>query len=251
MDEIWRPVVGFEGVYEVSDHGRIKRVMGGRGAVAGKILSLNRLNKKGYPTVWLHKFIDGVQVKKFMATHHVVAAAFLSPRPTPQHQINHKDGVKANNHVDNLEWVTNQENMDHSWRMGLRSYAGENNHTAKLTEREVYEIISLKGVITQRGIARRYSIGLNMIKAIHAGRSWKHITAQPTIAEHLLTVALNTMNPSKGESIGTSKLTESEVREIKLAPVSCTNPQLAKKYNVSVDTIFKIRSGRAWKHVTV
>jgi hypothetical protein len=118
MNEIWRPVVGFEGVYEVSDHGRVKRIMGGRGAVTGKILSLNRLNKKGYATVWLHKFINGVQVKKFMTTHHVVAAAFLPPQPTPDHQVNHKDGVKTNNCADNLEWVTNQENMDHSWRMG-------------------------------------------------------------------------------------------------------------------------------------
>jgi hypothetical protein len=251
MNEIWRPVVGFEGVYEVSDHGRVKRIMGGRGAVTGKILSLNRLNKKGYATVWLHKFINGVQVKKFMTTHHVVAAAFLPPQPTPDHQVNHKDGVKTNNCADNLEWVTNQENMDHSWRMGLRSYIGENNHTAKLTEDDVKRIIELKGIVKQREIAQEYGVAIGAIKAIHEGVTWKHITRQPDVANQLKTAVIHTFGGPKGEANKNAKLTEQQVIEIKRLLPTHQNKTIAQMYGVSRDTIYHIRIGRLWKHVQV
>ncbi len=251
MNEIWRPVVGFEGHYAVSNLGRVKRIMGGRGATVGRMLSDKRLNKKGYPTVYLHKYVDGIQTKKPMTVHHVVAAAFLPPQPTPDHQVNHKDGVKTNNCADNLEWVTNQENMDHSWRMGLRSYIGENNHTAKLTEDDVKRIIELKGIVKQREIAQEYGVAIGAIKLIHEGKAWKHITRQSDVAHKLKTAEIKTLGQAKGERNANAKLTEQEVVEIKRLFPTHQNMAIAQMYGVSRDTIYHIRIGRLWKHVQV
>lgn len=238
-------------MYEVSSFGKVKRVLGGRGAVPGRILSLNRINKKGYRTVLLHKSDGGVQVKKSTTVHQVVAHAFLPPQPTPIHQVNHKDGVKTNNFVDNLEWTTNQENMDHSWRVGLRNYSGENSHTAKLTESDVMEIIELKGVVKQRELAVRYGVNLSCIKCIHACRTWKHITAQEEILNKLKTAKINTYGGPRGENSGNAKLTEKEVIEIKRLFPTHRNKDIATMYGVSRDTIYCIRTGKLWKHVMI
>lgn len=251
MNETWKPVVGFENVYEVSDQGRVKRVKAGRGAVVGRILSMTRVNKKGYPTVFLHKHEDGVQTRKAFTTHLVVASAFLHPKPSEKHQINHKDGVKTNNALDNLEWVTNDENMAHSWDNGLRHYFGENNHTAKLTESDVYEIIRLKGQVRQRDIALRYGIGLNQIKAIHRGISWKHITNLPDVAESLRNVEFHTIGALNGEKNSNAKLTTQQVKEIKSLFGIYTTRELSNLYNISIDTIGRIRRGELWNSVTI
>jgi len=249
INEVWKPVFGFEGVYEVSNQGRIKRIKAGRGAVAGKILSLNRINKKGYPTVYLHKDENGIRTKKPFATHIVVAAAFLSPKPSPLHQVNHKDGVKTNNASDNLEWVTNNENMAHSWAIGLRHNIGENSHTAKLTEQQVREIINLKGKVSQSKIAALYSIHLNHVKSIHNGKTWKHITHQPDVKEKLAS-ALPCANIIRiGTANNNAKLDESKVSEIKkLLPVK-GNREISRIYGVDPGCIALIRHGKTWKHV--
>jgi len=251
MNEVWNPVVGFENVYEVSDHGRVKRVRAGRGAVAGKILSMTRINKKGYPTVFLHKCENGIQTRKAFTTHLVVAAAFLPPKPSVEHQINHKDGVKTNNSPSNLEWVTNDENIAHSWANGLRHYIGENNHTSKLTESDVYEIIRLKGQVRQRDIAVRFNVGLSQIKAIHRGISWKHITNLPDVAESLRNVEFHTIGGPKGEKSSNAKLTNQQVREIKSLFGTHTTRELSNLYNISVDTICLIRRGKRWNSVKI
>lgn len=246
--EIWKPVVGFEDVYEVSSYGCVKRIKAGRGAVAGKILSLNRINKKGYPTVYLHKEENGVLIRKAVTTHIVVASAFLPAKPTPLHQINHKDGIKTNNTPNNLEWVTNDENMAHSWAMGLRHYIGENNHTAKLTEEQVREIIDLKGKISQRKISAQYNICLNHVKTIHAGKTWKHITQQPDI-KFKLDSAKPCDTPIRwGEDSPRSKLTESQVREIRGLFPTHSNREISKLYGVCIDCIYHIRIGKTWSH---
>ena len=114
-EEEWRPVVGFEGYYEVSNLGRVKTVarrMSNRG-VPEKIRSQTEL--KGYHCVGLIK--DGTH--KTVKVHRIVAEAFIGSPPTPQHQVNHIDGDKGNNIVSNLEWATPQENTLHAHRTGL------------------------------------------------------------------------------------------------------------------------------------
>lgn len=121
--EQWRAAVGFEGVYEVSDYGRVRRVGKahrsgagrGGGARIGRVLR-DQHGGNDYRVVFL--WVGGRQYGRLV--HVLVADAFLDPRPSPKHEVNHIDGVKAHNHVHNLEWVTRSENNRHAWRLGLR-----------------------------------------------------------------------------------------------------------------------------------
>ena len=98
--EVWKDVDGFEGVYQISNLGRLKSF---RDKTDGKILS--NKNKKGdYFSVILRK---GDKVKS-TRIHRLVAEAFI-PNPDNLHQVHHKDGNKQNNCVDNLEWVSERE----------------------------------------------------------------------------------------------------------------------------------------------
>ena len=118
-EENWRPVIGYEGAYEVSDLGRIKSLNAyGRGIV--KVLKQKESNR-GYLTVDLFK--DGKYTK--LGVHRIVCSAFVRP-PKGNEQVNHIDGDKKNNLPSNLEWCTPSENIKHAYRTGLKEKSREN-----------------------------------------------------------------------------------------------------------------------------
>lgn len=102
MKEKWRPVVGYEGRYEVSNLGRIRRV---------KIITPSK-KKHGYMQVSL---VDESGVRKSLRLHRIVAEAFL-PNPDGKPQVNHRDENPENNRADNLEWATAEENTNYGSR---------------------------------------------------------------------------------------------------------------------------------------
>jgi hypothetical protein len=108
--EVWKPVVGFEGLYEVSNLGRVKSLK--RTTTSGRELvqSLNR----GYKYVVLSK--NGKQYNA--KVHRLVAESYI-PNPEGKKEVNHIDGNKANNAVENLEWATASENSRHAMQSGL------------------------------------------------------------------------------------------------------------------------------------
>ena len=107
-DEIWLDIEGYEGRYLVSNFGRVKSL------ITNKILNQYK-DRYGYLRVILS--LNGKQ--KIYLVHRLVAKAFI-PNPENKLEVNHKDGNKENNHVDNLEWVTSKENVKHAYKMGLR-----------------------------------------------------------------------------------------------------------------------------------
>lgn len=112
MEEIWKDIKGYEGLYQISNLGRVKSL--GNGESKNHAYSKERILKpgkdeKGYFRVCLCK--DGKHTTK--KVHRLAAQAFL-PNPFNLPQINHKDEVKSNNSVDNLEWCDNQYNCDYS-----------------------------------------------------------------------------------------------------------------------------------------
>ena len=132
MNEIWKDVVEWEGLYEVSNFGRVRSVdrylghpTSSKGAFRkGKILSPK---SKRYADIHLWRN------SKYISTHvhRLVAIAFID-NPENKPEVNHKDGNKLNNHISNLEWATHEENMKHAIETGLLPpQDGVNNYNYK------------------------------------------------------------------------------------------------------------------------
>lgn len=130
MEEVWRWIKGYENMYQISNFGKVRSVdrfvycevsPNKLQHVAGKTLKI-KTDKKGYSVVYLSK--DGKQ--KVGKIHRLVAQMFI-PNPNNLPQVNHKDGCKSNNHVDNLEWCTNSYNQKHAWASGLQPSYEESN----------------------------------------------------------------------------------------------------------------------------
>lgn len=102
--ERWLPVVGWEGLYEVSDHGRVKRVLAAFGTRPGKLLRPGLC--RGYPIVGLCR--EGRATSR--TVHQLVAEAFIGPRGQGM-EVDHADGDRSNNNVANLEYVSGLENI--------------------------------------------------------------------------------------------------------------------------------------------
>lgn len=109
--EEWRPVVGYEALYSVSSYGRIRRDAPGPRTYPGKILKVQH-NGRGY----LHVQLSKNNRQRHIPVHRLVAAAFLGPANGLQ--VNHMDLNKSNNRLDNLEYVTHSENMQHAFDHG-------------------------------------------------------------------------------------------------------------------------------------
>lgn len=119
--EIWKDIIGYEGLYQVSSLSRVKRVqrevyhpLNGT-YIRKELMKQPYINKKGYCIVGLSN--NGVKVN--MKLHRIVASAFI-PNPNNYPQINHKNGNKSDNRVVNLEWCTGKHNIQHAVKNGLK-----------------------------------------------------------------------------------------------------------------------------------
>jgi len=164
LPEEWRPVVGYEGWYEVSNLGSVRRIKVSRGAHRRCVLQ-TALASTGYPQVHLYR--DGRFTRRYI--HRLVAEIFLEPCP-PRHQVNHRNGVKADNRAVNLEWVTSSGNQRHAYALGLKTSAG----TAKLTFAEVKIIRSKRGMMTERALGQEFGVTSSAIGKILRRRNWKY-----------------------------------------------------------------------------
>lgn len=181
--EIWKDVKGFEGLYQVSNLGRVRSLprmkphSSGNGSFLkqGKILSVRPGTAfNGYTNVSFSP-INSKQISLFL--HRVIAQAFI-PNTENKPFINHKNGIKTDNRIDNLEWVTRSENAKHAVRTGLQKVRlGANHPTSKLSESEVLSIrlrYSL-GESSWRIFKSLGNMSYTNIKDIIFKRTWKHI----------------------------------------------------------------------------
>jgi hypothetical protein len=124
--EIWKPIKNYEGVYEISNLGRVKRLetlvknRGGYRLVKERILKIPYSPNLRYYSI----FLSNGKVKQHYI-HRLLAIAFI-PNPLNKEQVNHKDGNKLNNSLSNLEWVTKSENQIHAIQNGLINLFGRN-----------------------------------------------------------------------------------------------------------------------------
>ena len=189
MRERWKPIVGYDGKYEVSNLGRIRGPgygTKGRHVLPRHIMKLQPFNRWGHSEMYYAVGLCGLDHKTRLRTvHSLVAEAFISPRP-PGNVINHIDCNGTNNCVSNLEWVTPAENAQHCVRMGRHAtMRGERNGMSKLTAKQVKEIIKLlgpirpnwqRGMVSQSVLARRFGVTPSAIYYVYRRQVWKHVT---------------------------------------------------------------------------
>lgn len=179
MNETWKDIKGYEGLYQVSKSGKIKTLPR---EVRNTEKSFRKLGEKihipcdngnGYKYVTLssNRKVNHVYI------HRAVAEAFLC-NCFELPEVNHIDGDKSNNHIDNLEWCTRGENMKHAHKSGLTfSHKGEDSYNAKLTEEKVLKVRELfaTGKYMQITLADMFGISRGYIHAIVHRTKWKHI----------------------------------------------------------------------------
>lgn len=127
MEEIWKDIEGYEGLYQISNLGRVKSLGRVIDTISGK-RSIRSSIMKPHGSPYHFVYLREKGVSKYHAVHRLVAKAFI-PNIEDKPQVNHIDGNKTNNIVGNLEWVTRSENMLHAYKTGLeKPRAGCNNY---------------------------------------------------------------------------------------------------------------------------
>lgn len=180
--EIWKPVVGYEGIYEVSSLGRIRslpRIVKSRSPngrlMKGKIRKPN-FRSHGYIQFNLYD----KENKNFAARnlHRIIAMAFI-PNPENKPEVNHIDANPSNNSLSNLEWVTHKENIVHAVKIGLlRDQKGQKNNMVVLSDDDVIKIKTmLKNGLTYYKIHENFfsHVSIGTIRAIKENRTWTHV----------------------------------------------------------------------------
>ena len=133
------------------------------------------LDKDGYEKVRLIS-LDG---RHTYSVHRLILESFNPIEDMEILQVNHIDGNKQNNRLNNLEWTTSKENIQHACKNGLRhNQTGENNNATKLTEESVKLIVELllEKKLTQKEIGKQFGVSEDVIGVIKNKRNWKHLT---------------------------------------------------------------------------
>lgn len=176
IKEIWKDVIGYNGKYQVSNLGRVKSITRvitspNRSSLYKLGRILRPINHHGYKCVFLAN--SGNQKRNTI--HRLVVSSFL-PNPNGLKEVNHKNGIKGDNRLDNLEWCTRSENMLHAFKVCGRVNAGlkgDKNPAAKLTPENVRDIRRMKlSGIAAKEIAEKFNLNKGYVFAIIARDSW-------------------------------------------------------------------------------
>lgn len=166
-----KPVLGFEGLYTVDRFGNVYSLPRyGTGKFKRKMTWAPRPNGYYFVTLSMNN------IQKRASVHRVVALAFLGEPDDSSKQVNHKNGDKSDNRVENLEWVTTSANQQHALANGMAP-KGERSYRAIITEEQAkYVISSYAEGIKQVDIAKKLGVSKHLVNFIIRGRSWKHLS---------------------------------------------------------------------------
>jgi len=128
MIEQWKDIVGYEGLYQVSNTGLVRSL--GNGKSYNKSHRMPRVLKQNLNLKYCYIMLCKDSKYKCIRVHRLVALAFI-PNPENKSEVNHIDGNKRNNNVENLEWSTSKENHAHAKQNGLSHHEGDNNKRSK------------------------------------------------------------------------------------------------------------------------
>ena len=224
--EVWEDIEGYS--YQVSSKGRVRSLdrwisyTTSRGKIATRfhrgVILKQSIGTSGYPTTHLHCSEKG---RRTVMVHRLVALYHL-PKEEGKEFVNHKDGDKTNNSVENLEWVTKSENTLHALDTGLLRKRGKDSNFAKLTEQQVVEILALRKYGSRKYFAKdlapKYGISEEYFRQLAwLGNRWEELREGLT-DEYLLEVfqeLTKTIEPSKRVvKPHKHRFTEEEIQDI-------------------------------------
>lgn len=217
MQETWK--VFKNTVYSVSDLGNVYNNDTGR--------VLKPFENNGYLAVDL--FHDTTRQR--VLVHRMVAIAFID-KPVDKDFVNHIDGNRHNNVLENLEWVTPSENSVHAVMTGL-SPIGEAKTLAKLTNADILEIQAAFEIgVKDFELADKYGVTSGVISSIRLGKTWKHVSGKVFVPSG--------PNPVK-------KLSAEDIPIIRKMFVDhFSDAEIGRRFNVARGTINQIRQGKTW-----
>ena len=164
MNEIWRPVVGWESLYEVSSLGNVRSIR------SSKLLRLSR-RSDGYMTVGLHR--GGNQQTGYV--HRLVCEAFHGLPPTETHHAAHDNGVRDDNRPENILWKTPAANLADKVRHGTHSY-GATHGCSQIEETDVLRVFEMRAAgYTLKAIAAQVGIHFSHVSEILNRHAWRHV----------------------------------------------------------------------------
>lgn len=174
--ENWKDIPGYENCYQASTAGHIKslsrKVNSGNGArriIPDRIIKVQK-NHEGYRVV---KFSTGNE-PKYLRVCRLVALTHI-PNPYNLPVVNHLNGIKDDDRVENLEWTSVSGNNKHAFQIGLSDIHGENHPGCKLSNKDVELIKSMKGKMKQGLIAKQFNVSESTVSMILKGKRWQHL----------------------------------------------------------------------------
>lgn len=209
----------FDGRYQISNLGKIISLRGKK----EKNMKIRVRKRNPYPVITFH--INGKIIVKQM--HILMATAFI-PNPENKPQVNHKNGIKTDYSLSNLEWVTVSENAIHAFATGLRKpKLGEEQAHSKLKTDQVISIFNSS--LSPYRLSKIYKVSIISISDIKTGRCWSHITGKVFSKKY-------------------NQISKEDVMDIFKSPLK--QHQLAAKYNVNQSAISEIKTGKTYSYIT-
>ena len=180
MKEEWKDIIGYEGLYQVSNLGRVKSINrvvyyndGRKFNYSSKILKVN-INKRNYNNNIVHLYKNGI--RKAIPVHRLVATSFIVNNDNLP-EVNHIDGNRNNNKVENLEWSSRKDNMKHAFDNGLINNIGINHGNNIYAESQIIEVKKLLLLkLPHKQIEEITGVKKGTIEQISRNKQWKHIT---------------------------------------------------------------------------
>lgn len=170
--EEWRDIAGHEGRYRISNKGRVMSIVRSNPAIR-----VATPNLRGYPKVDLRR--DGLRISKLV--HRLVMETFKLIENSDKWEVNHIDFDRANANIENLEWVTPEQNVQHFKDSGRKAdkskTTGERHHLSRLTEADVLEIRRLCSIKRRQNniVAQQFGIAEATVRQIVTGQTWRHL----------------------------------------------------------------------------